>query len=71
MQYKADIAMIEVELSRVRQVASEVKKFHTNLEHIELLKMEHPESPELNMKVNEIFSLFNNLCVRILNQCVS
>jgi len=66
IQYKTDIAMNEVEMSRLRQIASEAKKFYTNLEQIELLKMDHVESPELNVKVNELFTAFNNLCVRIV-----
>lgn len=66
IQFKADIAINEVEMSRLRQIACEAKKFHTNLEQIELLKMEHVESAELNVKVNELFTAFNNLCVSTL-----
>lgn len=63
VQFKADIAINEIEMSRLRQVANEAKKFHTTLEHIELLKMEHVESAELNVRVNELFTSFNSLCV--------
>lgn len=63
VQFKADIDMNEIEMSRLRQIAAETKKFHTNLEEIEILKMEHAESTELNHRVNEIFTAYNNLCV--------
>lgn len=64
VQFKADIAMNEIEMSRLRQIAADAKKFHSTLEHIELLKMEHVESAELTLRVNELFTAFNSLCVR-------
>lgn len=69
MQFKADIAINEVEMSKLRQIAAEAKKFHTSLEQIELLKLEQQQnqnldSNELNIRVNDLFASFNNLCVR-------
>lgn len=70
VQFKADIAINEVEMSKLRQIAAEAKKFHTSLEQIELLKLEQQQqnqnldSNELNIRVNDLFASFNNLCVR-------
>lgn len=63
IQYKSDISLIEYELSQLRMINSETRQFHGTMEQIELLKFNHANSEELNLKLNELFMLFNEYCV--------
>jgi hypothetical protein len=58
---------MEIELRQVRELAIETKKFHTNIEQIELLKMDHAETTELNTRLDDLFSSYNCLCKSISN----
>jgi hypothetical protein len=62
IQYKADINKSETELEKLRKLSSEIRKFQPEMEKIEILKMDHPETCELNTKLDELFSLFNSVC---------
>jgi hypothetical protein len=62
IEYKTDIAVNELELAKIRHLTNEIKKYHTNLEQIELLKLQLIESAELNSKLDDLFSSFNGLC---------
>jgi hypothetical protein len=62
IQYSPDVSMNEIELTRLRQLAGDVKKFQHELEKIELLKMDHAETSDLNAKLDDLFAMFNNLC---------
>jgi hypothetical protein len=62
IEYKTDIAVNELELAKIRHLTNEIKKYHTNLEQIELLKMQLPESNDLNSALDDLFSSFNGLC---------
>lgn len=62
IQFKPDIALNELELARLRSLTLDINKFHTNLDQIELLKMDHLETEDLNSKSDETFTSFNYLC---------
>jgi hypothetical protein len=67
IEYKSDISLIEYELSQLRMINSETRQFHGTMEQIELLKFNHANSEELNLKLNELFMLFNEYCVSCLS----
>lgn len=67
IEFKTDIALNEIELNKVRHLTTEIKKYHSTLERIDLLKMDiektnQQDIDEIGPSLNKIFSSFNSLC---------
>jgi hypothetical protein len=62
IQFKPDIVSNDAELAKIRSINMEINKFNVTLEQIESLKSDHPDTNELSLKLEELFSSLNHLC---------